>query len=1496
MISIFKAIKINDVETIQYLINLASTSQQQQHISKETQTWLLPYLKVTNQKQYNLNCRSLSGKTPLHYAINLNRIKIAQLLIESPLVNVNVRDCENGWTALHRALYLGRIGIVSLLMKRQDLDIRIKDWEGYQALELFDTTIIDSQPLIRKLETPIMNAFSQTLINNGMIMMDDDHMTTTAFENNNNRTTSPSSKYYHHYGGTDLYSWGMNATYLLGHLDSENRSRPERVPLQLESQQSAHFLRRPPYLIKSVHMSKFHMAILTTESCHNLLFCGFGRGGRLGNGKEKEKDVQLAPVPIDWPEQILSVALGRDHSIALTTNGNIITFGSNEYGQLGYDLEDRNNQLNQYTPRKIQAQNLKRQPFIGVAASKVHSVAYTSNELFSFGYNQGQLGYHHLGNDARQISPRKVTFGFKILQIVANDYATVILNQNHDVMMLANYETNKVAFSLNRFPSNIAVHSFATNRIVKVISSGDIYLGAISSMGDVYIWTCKPATQVSDMDKMQQQQRSKQHPTVIITPPKKVWIASKSENMAADASIGQNGEVIICTVSGHVFIGGTTKKENAKDGKFKFQRINHLQRCILVCANPNGSFASIRSEHLLSLPTPINSTFKTDLLNALPHHAVSQSLEQNKSEFEKKKNQLLEKTKQKYVGFNDSPQQYRNDGSESDEEKRNEKMNMELQQIEQQHYNHLDKLILSAWNEIEQYDDPTLDVCFLVQGKPVYCHLSILQGRCGTKINQLFNDSLKNNKKEKVYLEDHIKFTIQQKKPLSRHFFNVIVDGCHLLSVFILMEYIYNDTIDFFRTRKTSPLLSNLPSTQLPDIQDARYDLISLSKFLDLPLLYESVSSIYVPVPQPSLLEDFQHMITTTMNKSSSISINNKSEHITTAITTDVKIILKDGFILCHEVILRQRCPFFKCLFDPKVNWVASRRSEQQHIHVNLDHHSLEIMKLMLIYIYSSMDDEHIIFDSIAGDSIDQLMVIIIQLLGAADEFLLPGLKLLCERTLIPMITLRTAGTLLEYSHYYDSPSLKMACLKLIQVNMFSFVTAGLLTQIDRSLIQELETFICSEQTNTQPFMRPPLQQTNIEKKDEEGDNVKEEINDLLFDDEDIQMTISTWMREETPIATNYMEYLETILPLKKNILSQLQNGNPVHLSQNEEIDIKLEQQQKKSKNNNSSNSNNSNNNNNNKKKGSPRGTSLLFASIQEQQEQLKKKSPSQEYTDTTIPSSWISPDDSIISSSKLSLREIFNEEADQPLTTPALPKGSTIAIKKLSQKERKRLQQQELASLSSSPSSIATSSFSTSPTSSVSQKSVWGVPINNTTPKMKDVINTELGIGNDRSATVTTSVMNTNHSIKNTTINDDELLKGKKIYTSKEKLLDQHQNGWERKTSDTISTKVLFDPKKSLGPSFELIPLVHPISNKGKDKLNLYSLSNHQHHQDLLRRSSFQAIQQEQKLEDDWKKGKKKNLILIQREETAIEELKENYIQLCERGCGEWFDIHPSK
>lgn len=87
----------------------------------------------------------------------------------------------------------------------------------------------------------------------------------------------------------------------------------------------------------------------------------------------------------------------------------------------GYETDNHTNKdPMQLVPRKIQAQSLKKQPILGVAASRVHSVVYTTTDIFTFGLNQGQLGYHQPDNETCQIVPRKVSVSTEILQVVAN--------------------------------------------------------------------------------------------------------------------------------------------------------------------------------------------------------------------------------------------------------------------------------------------------------------------------------------------------------------------------------------------------------------------------------------------------------------------------------------------------------------------------------------------------------------------------------------------------------------------------------------------------------------------------------------------------------------------------------------------------------------------------------------------------------------------------------------------------------------------------------------------------------------------------------------------------------------------------------------------------------------------------------------------------------------------------------------------------------------------
>jgi inhibitor of Bruton tyrosine kinase len=97
---------------------------------------------------------------------------------------------------------------------------------------------------------------------------------------------------------------------------------------------------------------------------------------------------------------VKSLALGPSHTIILTASGDVLTWGSNRFAQLGYAVEKmakggRDGQQptpqTQSTPRRV-AGPLKGLVVIGVAVCKVASACWTKHEVFTWGTNFGQLG------------------------------------------------------------------------------------------------------------------------------------------------------------------------------------------------------------------------------------------------------------------------------------------------------------------------------------------------------------------------------------------------------------------------------------------------------------------------------------------------------------------------------------------------------------------------------------------------------------------------------------------------------------------------------------------------------------------------------------------------------------------------------------------------------------------------------------------------------------------------------------------------------------------------------------------------------------------------------------------------------------------------------------------------------------------------------------------------------------------------------------------------
>lgn len=373
-------------------------------------------------------------------------------------------------------------------------------------------------------------------------------------------------------------------------------------------------VRSRPITIQDVHMSKLHSAVLTTDPESNLYMCGHGKGGRLGTGDERTRfHFDCVEGGSLAGKRVASVALGLNHTLALTEHGEVHSWGNNAYGQLGYGLPRTNTDEDPIStvPRQIFGP-LKRETVLGIAASRVHSVAHTSTGLYVMGKNDGQLGI--VDSDARsleiQLTPRRVAaslFTSPIFAVAAIERATVALLDNHDVWIFANYGYARVQFPLEGFSNYFLKQSFlvttydtAPNKISKITAQGDS-ICALSTRGEVFTLSIsqRPENQSSASTTNPAKIRS------AITSPQRIWSPKKSNMAARDVGLDVDGSIILTTEEGSVW--KRTKRAKIKDASavstseykpkdYKFSRIPGLTRVLAVRSSGHGAYAAVRQD------------------------------------------------------------------------------------------------------------------------------------------------------------------------------------------------------------------------------------------------------------------------------------------------------------------------------------------------------------------------------------------------------------------------------------------------------------------------------------------------------------------------------------------------------------------------------------------------------------------------------------------------------------------------------------------------------------------------------------------------------------------------------------------------------------------------------------------------------------------------------------------------------------------------------------
>ncbi|OMP88588.1 BTB/POZ domain-containing protein 1 [Diplodia seriata] len=1034
---------------------------------------------ATGLTRADVNSKDANGLTLLHHAASstsANALGFATALLEHPLTDLYAQDLENGWTALHRAFYFGNVAIARSIMDRDVLDalghgssgvvqhagglVKIKDKEGNGPLDLFAATIADRT--LRPEENSAADAFGE----------DDDDFGYDDSGDGEDRPARRKLAPVMDIHGDELFTFGSNRNVTLGFGDEDDRQFPERIILRrpdhllrrfyrehLERKQqdwantdsvndwsplaSIHsmpvsdlptVIRSTPLLIQDVKMSKLSTAVLTTDPESNLYMCGHGPGGRVGTGDETTR-FQFTCIEGGAlaKKKVIAVALGQNHSLALSDEGEIFSWGNNGYGQLGYGLPKtlKDEDPVQLLPRQIFGP-LKKEIVVGVAASRIHSVAHTSSSLYTFGKNEGQLGI--VDSDARslesQVTPRKVAaslFSSPIKSVSAIERATVCLLENHEVWVFANYGYAKVSFPLDGFSNYFLKQSFLTtkydttpNRICKVTAGGD-NISALSTNGEIYTVAVSKRSESG-----QDSTASTTNPSKIrgaLSQPYRIWSLKKGDMAARDVDVDQDGSVILTTQAGTVW--RRVKRAKIKDATasgtgeykpkdYKFLRVPGLTRVTAVRASAFGAYAAVRKDcDVTKTQVQVDSpTLWDDVFPLLP--------------------------------FGDWATQ---DDGLDDDVQASEIQLLTRRALESKDFEQDLKDALFGIDE----DDETFDMVIgsTVSEVRIPVHQWIFAGR-----SKVLRQGLAEFQHTGTFSLPEVLSLDQDDRGRTL----LVLQGIDVLAMFNFVLYFYTDNIvDFWHYTRQYPKLAFR-------YRQVRTELMKLSSKLELRQLEPAVRQMVRP--KRSLTMDMELAI-----KDPAFFDNG-----------DVILELADSELRVHSALMVQRCPFFEGMFKGRAAglWLAGRREASsdpsEAIRIDLKHIELHIFELVLRHLYADAGDE--LFDDFVSDNFGEFLALnefldhVMDVLSVANELMLDRLSQVCQQVIGRYVNVRNICQLLNALSPCSVTEFKDAGLEYICLSLEAVLQNGVLDELDEDLILELDQIVRENQVACLPIAK----------------------------------------------------------------------------------------------------------------------------------------------------------------------------------------------------------------------------------------------------------------------------------------------------------------------------------------------------------------------------------------------------------------------------------------
>ncbi|GBG70273.1 hypothetical protein CBR_g6400 [Chara braunii] len=276
-----------------------------------------------------------------------------------------------------------------------------------------------------------------------------------------------------------LYVWGSNDR---GQLGTGEDAAYHMVPTQIGGS---------VFGIKFAHIAAGLKHCIVASKSGEVYAWGANDFGQLGLGDVEDRKNPAAILSKFTRSRISRVAAGAHHSMAVTDNGDIFTWGSNECGQLGYELRSVLGPRFVKFPRKLETIRGSR----AYAGFSMSAAIITSGKAFIWGCNgHGQLG---IGDDLQRTLPHVLPapggVQFATLALGANHVLGV--NKNGELYGWGNNDRGQMglAYTTPMELKPVLISSLLSSDVEVVVTGGYAYemqghTLALTATGKLFTW------------------------------------------------------------------------------------------------------------------------------------------------------------------------------------------------------------------------------------------------------------------------------------------------------------------------------------------------------------------------------------------------------------------------------------------------------------------------------------------------------------------------------------------------------------------------------------------------------------------------------------------------------------------------------------------------------------------------------------------------------------------------------------------------------------------------------------------------------------------------------------------------------------------------------------------------------------------------------------------------------------------------------------------------